>query len=60
MKILYYGKPWSHGKPLVDEESGLPIEIVAGCCARPEFVEETGAYNKTMRQEIKKKQINSE
>ena len=58
MKILYYGKPWSHGKPLIDDESGLPVEIVAGCCVRPEFVEETGAYNKTMRQEIKDKQAN--
>ena len=55
MKILYYGKPWSHGKPLIDDESGLPVEIVAGCCVRPEFVEETGAYNKTMRQEMKNK-----
>lgn len=55
MKILYYGKPWSHGKPLIDGESGLPVEIVAGCCVRPEFVEETGAYNKTMRQEMKNK-----
>ena len=53
MKIFHYGKPWSQGKPLVDSESGLPVEIVAGCCVRPEFVEETRAYNKTMRQEIK-------
>ena len=55
MKILHYGKPWSQGKPLVDDESGLPVEIVAGCCVRPEFVEETDAYNKTMLQEMKKK-----
>ena len=58
MKILYYGKPWSQGKPLIDDRSGLPVEIVAGCCVRPEFVEETGAYNKTMRQEMKDKQAN--
>ncbi len=44
MKILYYGKPWSQGKPLVDDKSGLPIEIASGCCVTPEFQEETDAY----------------
>ena len=58
MKILYYGKPWSHGKPLIDDESGLPVEIVAGCCITPALWEETDAYNKTMRQEMKDKRKN--
>ena len=51
-QILYYGKPWSQGKPLVDEESGLPVKIVAGCCVTEEFVQETNAYNDTMRNEV--------
>ena len=54
MKILYYGKPWSQGKPLVDDLSGLPIEIVAGCCVTSDFIEETNAYNETMRNKVTK------
>jgi hypothetical protein len=53
-RILYYGKPWSVGKPLVDEESGLPIEILAGCDVTPEFAAETDSYNKVMRENAKK------
>jgi HEAT repeat protein len=49
-RILYYGKPWSLGKPLVDEASRLPVELVAGCDVMPEFVAETDAYNAAMRQ----------
>jgi len=55
MQILYYGKPWSQGKPLVDDQSGLPIKIVAGCCVTPEFVKETNAYNDIMRKKAKGK-----
>ncbi|MFZ2654338.1 MAG: hypothetical protein WAX69_05440 [Victivallales bacterium] len=55
MKILYYGKPWSQGKPLVDDNSGLPIEIVSGCSVTPEFQEETDSYNDTMRKKAKEK-----
>lgn len=55
LKILYFGKPWSQGKPLIDDESGLPVEIVAGCCVSSKFVEETNAYNETMREEAKKR-----
>jgi hypothetical protein len=55
MKILYYGKPWSQGKPFVDDKSGLPIEVVAGCCVSPGFIEEVNAYNAIMRQEAKRR-----
>lgn len=55
MQILYYGQPWSMGKPLVDDETQLPIKIVAGCCVMPEFVAETDAYNSVMRQAAKGK-----
>ncbi len=48
-RILYYGKPWSVGKPLIDDASGLPVEIVEGCAVTREFVGETDAYNRTMR-----------
>ena len=55
MQILYYGKPWSSGKPLVDDQSQLPVKIVSGCCVTPEFVAETDAYNAVMRQATKDK-----
>jgi hypothetical protein len=55
MQILYYGKPWSVGKPLVDDQSGLPVIIVEGCCVMPDFVAEAQAYNAAMRQRAKEK-----
>jgi hypothetical protein len=51
IQILYYGKPWSVGKPLIDDETGLPVIIVEGCVVTTDFVEETDAYNKIMRAE---------
>jgi len=54
MQILYYGKPWSVGKPLIDEATGLPVKIVSGCCVTEEFVEEIDAYNRRMREEVLK------
>lgn len=54
-QILYYGKPWSEGKPLVDEQSQLPVKIVAGCDVTREFVAETDAYNAVMSQTAKAK-----
>lgn len=55
MQILYYGKPWSMGRPLVDEETQLPVKIVAGCCVMPDFVAETDAYNAVMREAAKER-----
>jgi hypothetical protein len=52
MRILYFGKPWSVDKPLIDGQSGLPIEIVAGCDVTVDFVQETEAYNRTMREAV--------
>ena len=49
-RILYYGKPWSSGKPLIDDASGLTVEILEGCVVTPDFVAETDAYNTAMRQ----------
>lgn len=55
MQILYFGKPWSQGMPLVDDDSGLPVKIVAGCCVSKDFMEETDAYNRVMREAAKAK-----
>jgi hypothetical protein len=48
-RILYYGKPWSTGKPLVDETTGYRVQIIAGCSVSEPFIAETAAYNQTMR-----------
>lgn len=48
-RILYFGKPWSGGKPLVDETTGYRVQIVGGCLASDQFDAEVQAYNKTMR-----------
>ena len=47
--ILYYGEPWSGGKPLRDDATGLPVVIVAGCTVMPPFAAEVEAYNATIR-----------
>jgi hypothetical protein len=48
-RVLHYGKPWSAGKPLVDDASGLPVEVLGGCAVTAEFCEETDAYNAAAR-----------
>jgi len=50
LRILYFGKPWSVGKPLVDEVTGYRVLIVGGCDVSSPFVAEVEAYNSTMRQ----------
>jgi hypothetical protein len=47
-RILYFGKPWSAGKALVDERTGLPVQIVEGCVVTPVFSAEVNAYNEKM------------
>lgn len=49
-RILYYGQPWSFGKPLIDDATGLPIRVVAGCVVTSEFSREVDAYNTTVRE----------
>ena len=53
-RILYFGEPWSMGKPLVDDTTGFPILIVGGCVVTKAFVAEVDAYNTTMREWWKK------
>ncbi|MBI5819874.1 MAG: hypothetical protein HZA88_12895 [Verrucomicrobia bacterium] len=48
-RILYFGKPWSVGKPLVDDPTGYPVEIVGDCSVTKAFVAEVEAYNSVMR-----------
>ncbi|MDQ3622115.1 MAG: hypothetical protein M3463_06460 [Verrucomicrobiota bacterium] len=47
--ILHFGIPWSAGKPLVDDTTGLRVQIVAGCTVTGAFAAEVNAYNDTIR-----------
>jgi hypothetical protein len=47
--ILHYGKPWSAGKPLVDDATGLKVEVVGGCAVSRAFAAEVDAYNAAVR-----------
>ena|GEM_PF-5619795 len=50
LRILYFGRPWSVGKPLVDDATGYRIQILGGCVVTGRFVAEVEAYNGAMRQ----------
>ncbi len=47
--VLYFGIPWPANKPRVDEATGFPVEIVAGCTVTDVFRAEVNAYNYTVR-----------
>jgi|GEM_PF-3564016 len=47
-RILYYGEPWSAGKPLIDEETGSPVTITAGCAVTQDFTLLVNEYNRIM------------
>ena len=49
LRILYYGEPWSLGKPLIDETTGYRVQLVAGCVVTAPFTAEVEAYNRAMR-----------
>ena len=49
-RILYFGKPMSADKQLVDETTGYRIQIVGGCVVTAPFVAEVQAYNAAMQQ----------
>lgn len=49
-RIRYYGKPWSANKPLIDDATGYPVEIVAGCIVDRDFAAEVHEYSDTMRE----------
>jgi hypothetical protein len=48
-RFLYFGKPLSASKSLVDETTGYRDQIVAGCDVSEPFIAEITAYNQTMR-----------
>ena len=48
-RILYFGKPWSVGKPLVDDATGYRVQILGGCDVTAPFTSEVEAYNNAMR-----------
>lgn len=48
-RILYYGIPWSVGKPLVDDRTGYQVQVIGGCVVSEPFVAEVNAYNEQMR-----------
>lgn len=50
MRIFHYGKPWSQGKPLLDDASGYRVEVLGGCAVTAQFVAEVDAYNRTVRE----------
>jgi len=54
-RILYYGVPWSRGKPLIDEATGYSVSITAGCVVSKDFVLFVEAYNSAMREHFGKR-----
>jgi hypothetical protein len=58
-RVLYYGKPWSQGKALIDEETGYPITVAAGCAVTKDFVDFVEGYNATVREYFRKHETGS-
>ena len=54
-RIQYCGKPWSAGKPLIDDETGYPITIIAGCIVTKDFTILVNEYNLAMREHFRTK-----
>ncbi|MEA3188355.1 MAG: hypothetical protein QOD99_2185 [Chthoniobacter sp.] len=59
LRILYYGKPWSVGKSLVDDTTGYRVQILSGCVVTRPFVAEVEAYNGVMREWHARKNFSS-
>lgn len=49
-RILYFGKPWSQGKPFIDDETKYPVAIADGCVVGKDFVSFVGEYNRAMKE----------
>jgi hypothetical protein len=52
-RILYFGPPWSAGKPLIEDETGYPVTVTAGCTLTKDFVLLVEAYNSAMREHFR-------
>lgn len=55
MQIMWIYSAWPAGKPLVDACSGLPIQVTVQSNRTLALVQETEAYNMTMRDAAKQK-----
>jgi hypothetical protein len=53
-RILYFGKPWSQGKPFIDDETSYPVVIADGCIVSKDFVSFVGEYNRAMKEHFQK------
>ena len=53
-RVLYYGKPWSQGKPFIDDETKYPVMIADGCVVGKDFVSFVGEYNRAMKEHFQK------
>ena len=53
-RILHYGEPWSQGKPLIDEDTGYPVTVAAGCVVTRDFVAFVEQYNATVQEHFRK------
>ena len=53
IRILYYGLPWSDGKPLIDDETGYPVTIIGGCIVTKDFTILVNEYNLAMREHFR-------
>jgi hypothetical protein len=49
LRILYFGEPWSVGKPLVDDVTGYRVQILGGCFVTEPFKAEVETYNSVVR-----------
>jgi hypothetical protein len=54
-RVLYYGPPWSDGKPLIDNETGYPVTVISGCIVTKAFTLLVEEYNLAMREHFQKK-----
>lgn len=59
-RILYYGKPLRVDLFPTDEETGYPVQVVAGCIVSGTFVAEADAYNHAMRDWASKQKSSDE
>ena len=53
-RVFHVGKPGSLGKPLIDDRSGLPVEILTGCHVTDDLEAKVRGYNDTMRAAARK------
>ncbi len=53
-RVLYYGPPWSQGKPFIDDDTKYPVMIADGCVVGKDFRSFVGEYNRAMKEHFQK------